>query len=292
MKTLYWDSEDPLDCWDNPNCRWGDPSYRLEPGDPGYVPWPPAPPPPKPRRRPTISLETLNLPQNMQPFRYLIALIQNRFTSRAALRPSMKEAEYLDTLAARSQLTRAQVEKLLTEQSGLHVELARQGIPVDYVLKRYRLLPSCGGRYDGPDPDPQLVRDSLSFSVVIHPDEIDKMRVDCPVEKSGETGEHAPTVTSVRGRPGNLPSRYGVGTAQGTEVNGDYFRASRSDAPWPTAELTDANGGNPVAVTVLDCTPTRLVLGGAPTGTTGPRFMKVTDADGRWGISDEELTPV
>ena len=24
--------------WDNPNLRWGDPSYLLEPGDPGYVP--------------------------------------------------------------------------------------------------------------------------------------------------------------------------------------------------------------------------------------------------------------
>ena len=249
-------------------------------------------PPPKAPRRPTISLASLNLPLNMQPFRYLIALIQNRFTSRAALRPSMKEAEYLDTLATRSQLTRSQVEKLITEQAGLHVELARQGIPVDYVLKRWRLLPSSGGRYEGPDPDSQLIRDSLSFSVVIHPDEIDKLRVDCPVEKTGETGELAPSVASVRGRPGNLPSRYGVGTTQGTEVNGNHFRASRSDAPWPTAALTDANGGSPILLTVLDCTPTRLVLGGAPAGTTGARFLKVTDSDGRWAISDEQLTPV
>ncbi len=51
MKILYWDSTDPLDCFDNPNCRNGDPSYRLEPGDPGYVPWPAAPDPPAPTGR-------------------------------------------------------------------------------------------------------------------------------------------------------------------------------------------------------------------------------------------------
>lgn len=34
MKTAYWDSGL---CWDDPNLRWGNPSYLLEPGDPGYV---------------------------------------------------------------------------------------------------------------------------------------------------------------------------------------------------------------------------------------------------------------
>ena len=37
MKILTWDSGY---CWDDPNLRWGNPSYILEPGDPGYVPNP------------------------------------------------------------------------------------------------------------------------------------------------------------------------------------------------------------------------------------------------------------
>lgn len=49
MKTLFWDSTDPLDVWDNPNLYWGDPSYRLEPGDPGYVEWSPPGPSPSPK---------------------------------------------------------------------------------------------------------------------------------------------------------------------------------------------------------------------------------------------------
>ena len=34
MKPVTWDSGV---LWDDPNLRWGDPSYLLEPGDPGYV---------------------------------------------------------------------------------------------------------------------------------------------------------------------------------------------------------------------------------------------------------------
>ncbi len=37
MRTAYWDSGLRFD---DPNLRWGDPSYLLEPGDPGYVPPP------------------------------------------------------------------------------------------------------------------------------------------------------------------------------------------------------------------------------------------------------------
>jgi hypothetical protein len=35
VKTVYWDTNE---VFDNPNLRWGNPAYLLEPGDPGYVP--------------------------------------------------------------------------------------------------------------------------------------------------------------------------------------------------------------------------------------------------------------
>ena len=35
MRIAHWDEGLT---WDDPNLRWGDPSYLLEPGDPGYVP--------------------------------------------------------------------------------------------------------------------------------------------------------------------------------------------------------------------------------------------------------------
>ena len=44
MKPLLWDAVNPFTgtpfTWDDPNLHWGDPSFYLEPGDPGYVPYP------------------------------------------------------------------------------------------------------------------------------------------------------------------------------------------------------------------------------------------------------------
>lgn len=48
MKPLFWDAINPATgqpyTFDDPNLRWGDPSYILEPGDPGYTPVSPANP--------------------------------------------------------------------------------------------------------------------------------------------------------------------------------------------------------------------------------------------------------
>ena len=44
MKPLFWDAINPITgtpfTFDDPNLFWGDPSYYLEPGDPGFVPYP------------------------------------------------------------------------------------------------------------------------------------------------------------------------------------------------------------------------------------------------------------
>ena len=37
MKIAFFDSGDPEIYYNNPNLRWGEPAYLLEPGDPGYV---------------------------------------------------------------------------------------------------------------------------------------------------------------------------------------------------------------------------------------------------------------
>lgn len=294
MKPLLWDAINPFTgqpfTWDDKNIRWSDPSYYLEPHDEGFIPYGPETVKPKPKRAAKFSVSQLNLPPNMQPFRYLIYLIKGIFTAKPALRDAMPEGEYLDTLATRSGLTRAQVEGLITAQSALHVELARQGIPVDFILKRFRVMPTCGGSYTSPDPDDGEVCATLSYSLIVHPDEIAKMRVDCQLEKTGEAGELGPVVESVRSRPGNVLNKYGVGTAGGTEVNGTDFREKRADSEWPTAALVPVAGGAAIPLAVLDCTPTRLVLGGAPTGTTGEHYLKITDAGDHFTTYDQALT--
>lgn len=58
MRILRFDAGET---WDNPNARWGDPSYVLEPGDPGYIP--PHPSPEKPRRHRTMSNNPIPVPE-------------------------------------------------------------------------------------------------------------------------------------------------------------------------------------------------------------------------------------
>ncbi len=45
MQPLLWDAINPFTgkpfTWDDPNLLWGSPAYYLEPGDPGFVPYPP-----------------------------------------------------------------------------------------------------------------------------------------------------------------------------------------------------------------------------------------------------------
>jgi hypothetical protein len=116
MKTLYWDSTDPLDCFDNPNCRWGNPSYRLEEGDPGYVPWtppgstpPPGPPrasvrtgrthrsPHQPAQSPTTTTDhPMNIPYHTRP-----TADGTKVTTQIAYRGTKTKAEITAEIQAR-----------------------------------------------------------------------------------------------------------------------------------------------------------------------------------------------
>ena len=79
MKKLYWDSGDPLDCWDNPNCFFDHEGkgQRREVGDLNYVVWfPPGYVPPKPKtkspkRKRNIQPPPTNLPIMSDTYQYI-----------------------------------------------------------------------------------------------------------------------------------------------------------------------------------------------------------------------------
>ena len=69
MKPLYWDAINPDTglpyTFDSPNLRWGDPSYILEPGDPGYTPPPSSPKPQKIKRMKRQAYYPTNVPEQI-----------------------------------------------------------------------------------------------------------------------------------------------------------------------------------------------------------------------------------
>lgn len=58
MRVLRFDAGER---WDDPNARWGDPSFVLEPGDPGYID--PNPSPAKPKKHRTMSNNPIPEPE-------------------------------------------------------------------------------------------------------------------------------------------------------------------------------------------------------------------------------------
>ena len=78
MRPVTWDGSF---FWEDPNLRWGDPSFQLEPGDPGYVPWPP--PKTKHRNKNTMKHESY-LPREDAGISTLLMTLNNGLTNAMA----------------------------------------------------------------------------------------------------------------------------------------------------------------------------------------------------------------
>ena len=95
MKIIRFDSGVRLDA---PNLRWGDPSYILQPGDPGYVATGPAPSPTHPQTRNTMNTDYI--PQSYKNLRDWLTLQQTGLTAPLATTNGMTVNERTDYLAA------------------------------------------------------------------------------------------------------------------------------------------------------------------------------------------------
>ena len=86
--------------FDDPNLHWGDPSYLLEPGDPGYVaPAPASPLPLKPKKRPhTMTADYI--PQSYPNLKAWCAKQQTELTAPLGTAIAMTAAERTAYLAA------------------------------------------------------------------------------------------------------------------------------------------------------------------------------------------------
>jgi hypothetical protein len=78
MRPVTWDSGF---LWEDPNLRWGNPSFQLEPGDPGYVPWPP--PKTKHKHKNTMKRESY-LPREDTKISNLLMTLNNGLTTALA----------------------------------------------------------------------------------------------------------------------------------------------------------------------------------------------------------------
>ena len=108
MKILTWDSGYR---WDDPNIRWGDPSYILEPGDPGYVPNPAEMPVQTQKRKRSTMPKSDYISQNDAAFAAQLLTFKNNIggyatllgVSTAQVTAQAADADYFGYVAASQQ---------------------------------------------------------------------------------------------------------------------------------------------------------------------------------------------
>jgi len=160
MKPVTWNSGIR---WDDPNLRWGEPSYLLEPGDPGYVG-----PPPKPkhrRRARTPSPQTLSHPTPTAMDNHFHFNVTPKptggYTTRIVFQEDLLTPELVastkSALAARGvTLTDEQITATGEELAKVRIAALTKCRPIRRAFGLFTEEPTCGGSHPDPDFSPTV----------------------------------------------------------------------------------------------------------------------------------------
>jgi hypothetical protein len=240
VKTLLWDAINPFTgqpfTWDDPNLRWGDPSYYLEPGDVGFLPYaPPTPVPAVPKKKPFRRKAASNTHATPSPtttmptFKYHTAPNpKGGFTTRPVLGEPVTDETFFNLAAAKSGgLTPEQIRTGLTAVLDTVLECSSGCAFSTGLLGRLRFRPTSGGSQPGPadfdNPDEMNCDVALSITA----DARDAWRSTLTLESMGEVGKVSPDIDSILSQENGAPGKYAPGTM--IELSGHRLDLDKSD---------------------------------------------------------------
>ena len=240
MKTLHWDAINPITgrpfTWDDPNLRWGNPSYYLEPGDEGFVPYDvPAPRPPakkkKPFRRVAKSQNNAEpkLPTLMPTYQFNIAPNPNGgFTTRPVLGDPVTDDFFFTRAAAiHGSLTKEQLSSALDAVIATILECGSGCAFSQGLNGKLRFRPTSGGSQSAPNgfdtPDEINADISLTLTAATR----DAWRAGLTLESQGEVGKVSPLIESILSQENGAPGKYSPGTM--IELRGSNLRFEKED---------------------------------------------------------------
>lgn len=267
--------------WDDPNLRWGSPSFIIEPGEEGYVAPPGTPIPAPPRQKKTFrrtaktqNETTPNLnPDAMPTFKYNVAPNPNGgFTTRPVLGEPATSDFILAQIAAKSGATPEVSTAVLNAARDVILECAQGCAYSTSILGWLRFRPTSGGSQASPagfdNPDEINASIALSFTA----DTITSWRSTLSLESQGEIGKTTPYVASITSLENGAEDEYAAGAM--IEINGSNLRFNKSDL---TQGVFIRAGNNPeVRLTVYGpITPTSITAL-IPAGTTGAQTVRVS----------------
>jgi len=286
VKTLHWDAINPITgkpfTWGDPNLRWGSPSYYLDPGDEGFVPYDvPAPKPVAPKKKPfrrkaaSNTHETINTNTTMPTFQYHTAPNpKGGFTTRPVLGQPVTDETFFNIAAAKSGgLTPDQLKTGLSAVLDTILECSSGCAFSTGLLGKLRFRPTSGGSQPGPadfkNPDEMNCDVALSITAEAR----DAWRAALTLESMGEVGKVSPEIDSILSQENDAPGKYTPGTM--IELSGDRLDLDKSDV---TQGVFFRSGSNAeVRATVYGTiTPTSLsVL--VPATLSGPLMVRVAN---------------
>ena len=240
MKTLYWDSINPFTgqpfAWGDPNLRWGSPSYYLEPGDAGFVPYPGMAPPAKKkkpfRRAPKGTASAPNptpRPHNiMATFRYNVAPNSNGgFTTRPVLDEPVTDATLLDLIATDTGLSKEQVTTVLNKTLDRILECSSGCAYSNGFLGRLRFRPTSGGSQTAPGDFNNADELNAGVALAFTADTLSTWRGTLTLESMGELGKVSPHIASILSQDNGQEDAYKPGTL--IELSGHNLRFDKAD---------------------------------------------------------------
>jgi hypothetical protein len=286
MKPLLWDAINPFTgqpwTWDDPNARW---DFYLEPGDPGFVPYPgmkPTAPPQKkrpfrhaPKPQTTTTPEPNLNPTTMSTFKYnVVPKTGGGFTTRPVLGPEFEDATIDNAVAAATGLTAAQCASVFTGYLQQFLACAA-GCSWSHAFHDWvSIRPTSGGSSADPDGFHTAGDLNASVSLAINPARLDTWRSGLSIESQGQTGMLAPEIDSIINLHDGSQDSYTTGEI--IQLSGDHLAFDKADTTQGVFYATAAAPGTKVRIgSYGPITPTQ-INAIVPSGLTGALTISVT----------------
>lgn len=282
MRVAKWD--DPSLRYDDVNFYWGDPSYVLEPGDPGYQPPtvtpPPAAPPPKkkPFRRKTAALEKPTEPNStnqtiMSTFQYNIApLSSGGFTTRAVRGEAVAEATLTQAIAQATGTTPETVAAVIQAFGAQILQHAAVSNWSPSLYGCFTFRPTSGGKGALPTDFHNAADINADVALSLTPDKIADWQAGLSLENLGEVGKLTPMIDSIINLSNNGINTYSAGHM--IQLRGERLRLEQGEVAQGVF-FTPVGGGTEVRATVYGPMEPGNISVLVPATLTGPQSVRI-----------------
>ena len=239
MKPLHWDAINPFTgspfTWDDPNLRWGSPSYYLEPGDPGFVPYPTPAPAPSAKKKKVFRRKTkpqtdnpTYIPNPMPTFKYNTRQgSQGGYTTSAVKDQPIPDADLLGLIATQAATT-PEIAEAVIRALVHHITACSAGcVYSNGFLGLLRFAPTSGGNSPSPDGFQNPAEMNADIALTLTADVIRNWQATLTLEHLGEVGRVLPLVDSVRNQVNGNLNQYIPGDM--IQVRGNNLKFDRDD---------------------------------------------------------------